>query len=620
MAARNIFLRLIDGIWQGLDALRRVLHLILLLAVFAVFLAGIAGPPIHKPDSAALLVDPRGELVEQLSGDPLDRALGELQGNGVRQVLLRDLVDSLEAAASDGQIKAVVLRLEQFDGGRLPELKAFVAAIDKVRAAGKKVIALGDSFEQPQYYVAAHADEIYLNDLGMVFIDGFGYYRTFFKGALDKLRVDLNVFRVGEYKSFVEPFIRDDMSEEDRQASRQWLQSMWAAYQRDVVAARKLQPGALDDYANNFAAHLKASDGSASRVAKEQHLVDELMSRQAFRDYMVTLVGEGDDSSAADYNSIDYRQYLTLVHRTQPRPRHGDNVGVIIAAGQIVDGEAPPGAIGGDTLADLVRQATEDDSVKAVVLRVDSPGGSMFASEVVLGELRALKASGKPLVVSMGGLAASGGYYISMAADEIWADEATITGSIGVGALVPTVNRGLDALGVHVDGIGTTRLSGQLRLDRPLGEDARSVLQQTVQDAYRIFVGSVADARAMDYDRVDAIARGRVWIGADARDLGLVDSLGDLSAATEAAARRAGLETGAWGVRYVEPELSWAARLLEQYSMKLLANVQRMGLRVGRHEAGGFDRLRAAAEHQLRSLSLLNDPRGIYMLCSCATD
>jgi protease-4 len=604
-------------LWQGLNTLRRVLHLILLLLIFVLLLAGVAGPPVHIPDSAALVIDPEGELVEQLAGDPVDRALGELQGDGLRQVLVRDLVESLESAATDGRIKAVVLRLELMEAGGLPKLQAVARAITKVRQAGKKVIALGDSFDQGQYYLAAQADEVYLNDLGLVFVDGFGYYRIFLKGALDKLQVDLNVFRVGEYKSFVEPFIRNDMSEEDKVASRKWLQGMWSVYQRDVIAARKLDDGSLDDYANNFAAYLQVAEGSASRVAVDRHLVDDLMSRQEFRDYMIGLVGEADDDSAGDYNSIDYRAYLTAVRRTKPPAFRNDNVGVIVAAGQIVDGEAPPGAIGGDTLADLIRQASVDDSIKAVVLRVDSPGGSMFASEVVLDELRDLKASGKPLVVSMGSLAASGGYYIAMLADEIWANDSTITGSIGVGAIVPTFNRGLDALGVHVDGIGTTNLSGQMRMDRPLGADARNVLEQTVSDAYRIFVSSVAEARNMEFQRVDEIARGRVWIGSDAKELGLVDTLGDLPGAVEAAARRAGLEPGNYGVEYVEPELSVPEQLLRQYAVQLLGNLNRVGLRLPGITASPWQRMLVAGEQELKILESMNDPRGLYYLCAC---
>jgi protease-4 len=612
MSVRRGLTRLLQAVWRGLDTLRRVLHLFVLLFVFAVLLAGLAGPPVRVPPSAALVVDPRGELVEQLAGDPIERALGELQGNGVRQVLVRDLVDSLEMAANDDRIKAVVLRLDLLEGRGLPLLEAVADAMRKVRDAGKKIVALGDSFDQGQYYLAAHADEIYLNDLGAVFIEGFSYYRMYMKSALDKLRVDLNVFRVGEYKSFVEPFIRDDMSEEDKSASREWLEAMWDDYQSAVVAARGLAPGSLDDYANNAVAHLRAAGGSPSRAALDHKLVDGLMSRQAFRSYMIDLVGES--AQGGDFSSIDYCSYLLAARRMRaPDPGSG-TVGVIVASGQIVDGKAPPGVIGGDTLAGLIRQAGLDESIAAVVLRVDSPGGSMFASEVVFDEIEDLKATGKPVIVSMGSLAASGGYYISLLADEIWADDSTITGSIGVGALLPTFDRGLDALGLHVDGIGTTKLSGQLRLDRPLGEDARDLLQEAVADAYRIFVSKVAEARGMDYESADRIARGRVWIGSDAKELGLVDALGDLSAAVEAAAKRGNLGED-YGVKYVEPEMSLPARLLQQYSVRFLGNLARLGIKLP--GASPFQKLMTTAERHMQALGLWNDPRGLYYLCEC---
>lgn len=603
-------------IWRGLDALRRLLHLIVLLAIFSILLVGIFGSPVKVPASAALVLDPEGELVEQLAGDPLERALGELQGNGVRQVLVQDLVDSLEAAADDERIKAVVMRLELLQAGGLPKLQAVAAALSRVKDAGKKVITLGDSFDQGQYYLAAHADEIYLNDLGIVYIDGFGYYRTFMKGALDKLRIDLNVFRVGEYKSFVEPFIRDNMSEEDKQASRQWLQSMWAVYQRDVATARKLAPDGLDEYANNFAAHLQARGGSAAQSALDHRLVDGLMSRQAFRDYMIGIVGEM-PNGGSDFSQIDFRSYLSAIRRGKRPDRNKDLVGIIVASGQIVDGDAPPGAIGGDSLAAMVRQAAADRSIKAVVLRVDSPGGSMFASEVALQELRVLQATGKPLVVSMGTVAASGGYYISMFADEIWASETTITGSIGVGGLVPTIDRGLDALGIHVDGIGTTRLAGQLRLDRPLGEDARQFLDSMIHDAYRVFVGKVAEARKLEFQRADEVARGRVWIGSDAYQLGLVDALGDMSDAVESAAGKAGLEGGAYGIRTIEPALSIPARLLREWAVQFLRNVARMGLRLPAPAPALIQHLIADGDRRIAEWQAFNDPRGLYLLCSC---
>jgi protease-4 len=350
-------------------------------------------------------------------------------------------------------------------------------------------------------------------------------------------------------------------------------------------------------------------------VALDRKLVDGLMSRQSFRDYMIDLVGE--DEAGGEFSSIDFRSYLLAMRRSRPPAFADGNIGVIVASGQIVDGEAPPGMIGGDTLAELVHQAAVDDTIKAVVLRVDSPGGSMFASEVVLDEIEAFKATGKPFVVSMGSLAASGGYYISLLADEIWADDSTITGSIGVGAVIPTVNRSLEALGLHVDGLGTTKLSGQLRLDRPLGEDVRSLIDQGVHDAYRIFVGKVAEARKMGFEQAESIARGRVWIGSDAKELGLVDGLGDLSAAVAAAAGRAGLEAD-YEPRFVEPELSLPERLLQEYTVRLLGNLGRAGLRLPSLSASPLQRLVVAGERQLARLEAWNDPRGIYLYCECS--
>lgn len=618
MSKGNPVVRFLGWLWRSVDRLMRLLQLLFVLLVLTVLMIGVFGQRVQVPESAALLIDPEGELVEQLSGDPMERALGELRGDGVRQVLVQDLVESLESAAADSRIKAVVLYLDLLDAGGMPKLQAISRAIGKVRNAGKKVFAYGDSFDQWQYYLAAQADEVLLNELGAVYIEGFGYYRTFIRSALDKLRVDLNVFRVGEYKSFVEPFIRDDMSEEDKQAGRQWLQAMWNAYQRDVVAARQLPPDGIDDYANNFAAHVQAAEGSAARAALDRGLVDGLTSRRAFREQMVALVGAMDDDEA-DFSQIDYRSYLAATRHGNKTGQQVANIGVIVAAGQIVDGEAPPGQVGGDSLAALVRQAAADDAIKAVVLRVDSPGGSMLASEVALDELRRLQESGKPLVVSMGSVAASGGYYISMFADEIWANENTITGSIGVGGLIPTIDRGLGALGVHVDGIGTTRLSGQLRLDRPLGADARQFFDAMIQDAYRVFVGKVAEARHMEFTRADEIARGRVWVGSDAQQLGLVDKLGDLPEAIDAAAGLAGLEAGAYGVLPVEPERSFPVQLLEKWAGPALGQVMRELLPAPATRAA-LQRVLSTTGRELQALQALNDPRGMYYLCSCIID
>ncbi len=618
---------LLRAIWYGLNTIRRILHLILLLAIFGVLLAGSVGQPVAVPASAALVIDPTGVLVDQLEGSPLDRALAELSDDAPPQTLLRDVTDSLDRAVSDDRIKAVVLDLDGLQpGSGLAKLQAIAVEVQKVRAAGKKVIAIGGGYTRDQYYLASQADEVIMNELGLVYLEGYEYYRTFFRSALENLQVDLNVFRVGEFKSFVEPFIRDDMSAEDKESSKVWLEGLWAAWERDVTAARELAPGALQSYADDLAGRLEAEKGNGARAAVAAGLVDKLMNRPAVDVYLAELVGDS-DADDGSFNAIDFRSYVraTNIEETLQDGRDRGNVAVIVASGEIVDGEAGPGVVGGDTLAAEIRSARLDDSVVAVVLQIDSPGGSMFASEVIFAELEALKADGKPLVASMSSVAASGGYYIAMAADEIWASDTTITGSIGVGALVPTVPRTLDKLGVHVDGFGTTRLAGQLRLDRPLGDDARRILTASVEDAYRVFVGKVAAARGMTFEQTDSIARGRVWIGADARERGLVDHIGGIDEAVSAAATLAGLETGAYGRRYLSPDQTLLQRLAVEFGAQAVHTAGRLGLGAMlsgfRGQSGPMAReLLARLDNELQLLSRFNDPRGIYAHCDCVVE
>ena len=617
--------KLLKAIWYGLNTLRRILHLILLIGLFAILLAASVGQTLPVPSSAALVINPTGMLVEQLEGSPLDRALADLNNQAPPQTLLRDVTDSLDRAASDPRIKVVVLDLDDLEGGGLAKLQAIADEVQKVRGTGKKVIAIGSGYTRDQYYLASRADEVLMHELGMVYLQGYEYYRTFFRGALEELQVDLNVFRVGEFKSFVEPFIRDDMSAEDKEASGAWLGGLWATWQQDVTAARKLEPGALQAYADELAGLIEAEKGNAARAAVTAGLVDRLMSRPEVDAYLAEFVGD-DEADDGGFNAIDFRAYAraTRIEQRLQEGRERDNVAVIVASGEIVDGEAAPGVVGGDSLAAEIRRARLDDSVTAVVLQIDSPGGSMFASEVIFDELEALKADGKPLVASMSSVAASGGYYIAMPADEIWARKATITGSIGVGALVPTVPRTLDKLGVHVDGFGTTRLAGQLRLDRPLGDDVRRVLTASVEDAYRIFVSKVAASRNMSFEQADSIARGRVWTGADAKERGLVDSIGGLDEAIAAAAALAGLEEGSYGRRYLEPEQSLLQRLAGEMGTQGVRVAERMGLgRVLASLQGGTRMTRlvlAGIDKELLLLSRLNDPRGIYARCDCDID
>ncbi len=619
MSISGFLAKLVRAIWYGLDTLRRVLHLIILLALFVAVLAGLAGGVAPVPSTAALIVNPGGALVEQLEGSPLDRAIAQFNNQTEPQTLVRDITDSLEYAVSDDRIKVIVLNLDGLESGGLAKLQTIALAVDKLRGAGKKVIAFGNGYTRDQYYLASRADEVIMHDLGMVYLEGYEYYRMFFKSALDKLFIDVNVFKVGEFKSFVEPFTRNDMSAADREASQRWIGSLWSSWERDVAAARGMEVKALDDYSNEFAGHIENAGGHAAKAAIAAHLVDRLMSLPEFDEYITGMVGP-DDADDGSYSAIGFKEYLvaTAIERKLAEP-HERNVAIIVAAGEIVDGEAPPGTVGGDTLAYQIREARLDDSIDALVLRIDSPGGSMFASQVISDELDALKAAGKPLIASMSAVAASGGYYIAMPADEIWASDTTITGSIGVGAILPTVQRGLEQLGVHVDGFGTTKLAGQLRLDRPLGDDARRILTASVEDAYRIFVDHVAAARDMTPERADSIAQGRVWIGADGKELGLVDSIGGLDEAVQAAASRAGLDANKYGRRYIEPELSFGQRLAAELITRSVRVLTALGLRTPETVPSGLVRqAMRAVDREVKALTALNDPRSLYYHCFCS--
>jgi len=608
MTLRSFF----SGLWRGLDGLRRALHLILLLLIFGVLLGVLRGSVPKIPAKAALLLVPEGQLVEQLSGDPVERAVEETRGETHRETLLWDLTDAIRVAASDPRIPAIALDLQKFDGGTQPTLEELAAALREFRASGKKVIAYGAELSQERYYLAAQADEVLLDPMGFVLIDGYDRYRMYLKEALDKLGVEINVFRVGAFKSAVETYTRTNMSAEDREESRGYLTALWSSYQESVTRARKLQPDALAKYVDTLSKTVPAAGGDAARVALQAGLVSALKTRLEFEQRVVALVGKDDNNGSFKAVSLD--DYARYAHAQKKLKADGKpRIGVIVAEGEILDGEQPPGTIGGETLAKLIRQARTDHDVKALLLRVNSPGGSVLASEQIYRELVALRAAGKPIVVSMSGYAASGGYYISAPADEILASPATITGSIGIFAIIPTVDRTLGKVGVSVDGVGTTALSGQLRLDRPLGEEARALLQSTVTRGYAEFLERVADGRKKSRDEVDKVAQGRVWSGNDAHRIGLVDQLGSFNDAAKAAARRAKVTD--YALEFIEPELTWAQALL----MQLRSSVAALLLRASPGEAAllqlaqRFDPVTREAQR----LARFSTPNHLYAYCFC---
>ncbi|HEV7138642.1 MAG TPA: signal peptide peptidase SppA [Steroidobacteraceae bacterium] len=607
---------ILTGIWRGLDGLRKILHLILLIVIFGAIAWAVSSSMPGVSDHTALVVQPQGRLVEQLSGDPVQRAVENARGQQRQETLLWDLVAAIRGAATDNRIRVLVLDLDQMDGAGQPMLEELARAIDAFRASGKPVIAYGTTYDQGQYYLAAQADKVYLDPTGYVMIEGYSRYPLYFKGLLQKLGVDVNVFRVGTFKSAVEIFTRSDMSPADKQQSLSYLNVLWSTYQKAMTGARKLPAGAIASYVDSLPKTVSAANGDAAKVALQAGLVTGLATRLQMDRQLIGLVGE--DKSTGSFNQISAEDYARIVDAR--KKLHDGNgkalIGVIVASGEIQDGKAPPGTIGGDSLSRLIRDARLDKDIKAVVLRVDSPGGSVAASEEIYREEEALRAAGKPLVVSMGDLAASGGYYISAPANQIWASPATLTGSIGIFAIIPTIGQTLSKIGVSVDGVGTTPLAGALSITRPLTPEVSELLQSQIDRGYQQFVGHVAAGRRETPQQIDAIGQGRVWAGADARRIGLVDRLGTLEDAVKAAARLANVTQ--YQVEFVQPHLSWAEQLFQQAQARaagaavslFAADAQSLGL------AEVASQLSPVAR-DLKQLARFSVPGHLYSYCFC---
>jgi len=560
--------RFFRGVWRGLDGLRRILHLVLLLLIFGFIIGALRSGVPHLPPSAALVIQPYGQIVEQRSGDPIQIAFNEARGERQAETVLWDLTESIRTAARDSRVRAIVMQLDYLSGGGQPSLEEVAAAMREFRASGKKIIAHAAAYSQAQYYLAAQADEIYLDPQGEVLLEGYERYRMYYKGLLDKLAVDMHLFRCGEcsYKSAAEDMVRTGMSEQDRAESKAYLDALWLGYKTAVAKARGLTPDVIEQYTNGYIDALRTNAGDAARIALEAGLVTGLKTDDEVTARVMQLVGE--DETGNNYPAIDMGDYVR-VHHAEKRLQSGAHgrVAVVVASGEIFGGQQPPGSIGGQTTSDLLREARDDEDIAAVVLRVDSPGGDAFASEQIYREVAAIKAAGKPVVVSMGDVAASGGYYMAAPADEVFASPNTITGSIGIYSVIPTLDRTLGKVGVSVDGVGTTAMSGKLRIDRPLDPAMRDYIQFTTDRGYEVFLSHVASGRRKTRDEVHALAQGRVWIGSDAKANGLIDTLGSFDDAVKSAARRANLPAG-YAVERLEPELSWAEQLALQLHIR----------------------------------------------------
>ncbi len=607
------------ALFRFLDRFRKLLHLLLLLLIFGSVVSALRGSIPKLPVKAALVLRPVGEIVEQRSTDPIELAISEAQGTGRTETLLRDLTDALRSAKDDERVQAVVLELDAMQGSGQPTLEEFASAISQFKKSGKKVIATSEiGYSRDTYFIAAYADEIYLDPLGLVLIEGYDRYRNYYKSALDKLGIDVNVYKVGIYKSAVEPFLRTDMSAEDREASAAYLSSLWDSYVTHIAQARKLSREDILTYVNTLSPALQIAKGDGAQVALKAHIVTGIKSSLEVEQRVAALVGA--DEETGGYQSISLEDYLHSASSELGLSKSEDNhVGVIIAAGEIVDGAQSAGVIGGDTMSQIIREARLDKDLKALVLRIDSPGGSVLASEKIYRELLAFRATKRPIVISMGDLAASGGYYIAAPADEIWASPATITGSIGIFGLFPTANRALDKIGVGVDGVGTTPLSGEFRLDRPVGVAASTLIQSVIEHGYEEFLAHVSEGRNKSRDEVHAIAQGRVWAGRDAKRIGLVDNLGSMEDAIKAAAKRANLEEGEYSIDYRDPKLSWAQELAQSIKGSVISWVVKYAgidlqtsalLQIAHREMGSVER-------EVLRMNRLAVANRLYAHCFC---
>jgi protease-4 len=567
---RGPIVRLAVGLWDAVNFSRRLVFNLLFLLVLAIVLVALFGGGKLAPleQRSTLVFAPEGRLVEQYSCDPFSRNLARATRSGdCREVRLRDALRALDAARTDKRIERVALYLDDLQPSGFASLREVAAKLAAVRAAGKQVIAYGDAYGQGQYLLAAQASEIYLDPMspGGVMLDGLASYRQYYREALqDKLGVDMHLFKVGEYKSAAEPYILDAASPASKEADLFWMGDLWKRLLADIGKARGLDPTVLEGYANTLPEQVAAANGDLAQLALRQKLVTALKTREEVADLLAQR-GVADDNADGGFRQVALATYLQHLDGTLPQADTRPQVAVVVAEGEIAGGELPPGKVGGESTSALLREARDDDDVKAVVLRVNSPGGEVFASEQIRREVEALKAAGKPVVVSMGDVAASGGYWISMNADRIYADASTITGSIGIFGLFPTVDRTLGKLGVHTDGVATAKYAGAFDITRPLDPGVATTVQAVIEKGYRDFTGKVAKARGKPVEQIDAVAQGRVWSGAQAQQRGLVDALGGLGEAVADAAARAKLgKPDRWQTVYVEERTVPLSQMLSE--------------------------------------------------------
>ncbi|HAS6232998.1 TPA: signal peptide peptidase SppA [Vibrio vulnificus] len=597
------------GIWKAITFVRLALtNLIFLLSVALVYFVYFYGhdtqPQVEQP--SALVLNLSGPIVEQsLYINPMDSFTSSLFGEEIpKENVLFDVVDTIRYAKDDEKITGLVLSLRDMPETNLTKLRYIAKALNEFKASGKPIYAIGAFYNQSQYYLASYADKIYLAPDGGVMLKGYSAFNLYYKTLLEKLDVTTHVFRVGTYKSAIEPFVRDDMSPAAKESATRWLTQLWGAFVDDVANNRNIDPKTLNPSMEEFLSQLKSVNGDLAALSIKLGLVDELATRQQLRVQLAEKFGaSGDDS----YKAISYYDYRATMRDNFDV--NADDIAIVVASGTIMDGQQPRGTVGGDTVAGLLRQARNDDKVKAVVLRVDSPGGSAFASEVIRNEVQALKDAGKPIVVSMSSLAASGGYWISMSADKIIAQPTTLTGSIGIFSVITTFEKGFNKLGIYTDGVGTSPFSGE-GISTGLSKGASQAFQMGIEHGYQRFISLVGDNRDLSLEAVDKVAQGRVWTGYDALQHGLVDQIGDFDDAVAEAAKMAQLEN--YNLYWVEEPLSPTEQFIQEFMKQVKIS---MGVDIQSILPPSLQPVAQQMEQHASLLQNFNDPKGYYAFC-----
>jgi protease-4 len=585
-----------------------VAFLLLLVFLFSSLSTHSQKKEVKISDSGALVLSLSGDIVEEKRvSDTISTMINDKLGFNTlpSETLFQDILDAIAAAAIDDNVTFILLDLSELGSVGLNQLQTIGAALTSFKTSGKKVIAAEDFYQQKAYYLASFADEIYLNPMGGVYLHGIGTYRLYFKDAIDKLKINYNIFRVGTFKSALEPVMRNSMSTAAKSQNMTWLTALWESITTDIIRERNLSQDSIAKYTENIASELVTAGGDTARLALKTGLVDGLKTREELRVFLTKLSGRDEKGN---FKQIGLNAYLGTIPRSFiASPDDKDSIGIIVAQGAILNGTQPVGVIGGDTMAALIREARRNTNIKGLVLRIVSGGGSVFASEIIRQEILEYKKTGKPIVISMGAMAASGGYWIAADADEIWASPVTLTGSIGIFAAIPTFENSLSELGVYSDGVGTTSLAAALDITRPLSPLLKEAIEINLHHGYNQFLDIVSSGRSIKPKEVKAIAEGRVFDGKKAFELGLVDNLGTLDDAIDSAASLAGLDE--YTASYIRRPLTVKEEFLQLFSGSITSWIT----------SASFPPAFLTAVSRLvepaKEILLFNDPKGLYAHC-----